>query len=125
MHRRLTLRELSKRTAYSISALSKMENERLGLSYDKLACLAVAFGVDMGALVSDAPPLEGPQPVGRRSIARKGNGKRVSTGNYDYLYIATELSRKQMVPIVVQIRATSIEDFGPLVRHAGEEWIYV
>jgi len=125
LHRRLTLEELSKRTGYSISALSKMENERLGLSYDKLARLAVAFEVDMSALVSDSPPLEGPQPVGRRSIARKGTGKRVRTGNYDYLYVAPELSRKQMVPMLIQLRATRIEDFGPLVRHGGEEWVYV
>ena len=124
-HRRLTLRELSKRTGYSVSALSKMENERLGLTYDKLARLAVALEADMSTLFSDAAPIEGPQPVGRRSIARKGGGKSISTRNYDYLYISPELSRKQMVPIVVQIHATSIEEFGPLVRHGGEEWIYI
>jgi transcriptional regulator with XRE-family HTH domain len=124
-HRRLTLAELSKRTDYSVSALSKMENERLGLTYDKLARLAVALEVDMSTLFTDAAPVEDPQPVGRRSIARKGSGKSISTGNYDYLYISPELSRKQMVPIVVKIHATSIEEFGPLVRHGGEEWIYV
>jgi transcriptional regulator with XRE-family HTH domain len=124
-HRRLTLGALSKRSGYSISALSKMENERLGLTYDKLARLAVALDVDMSTLFTDAALVEGPEPVGRRSIARKGSGKRVSTGNYDYLYISAELSRKQMVPIVVKIYATSIEEFGPLVRHGGEEWIYV
>jgi mannose-6-phosphate isomerase-like protein (cupin superfamily) len=102
-----------------------MENERLGLSYDKLARLAVALEVDMSTLFTDAEPIEDPLAVGRRSVARKGSGKRVSTGNYDYLYVSTELSRKQMVPIVVKIHATSIEEFGPLVRHGGEEWIYV
>ena len=85
----------------------------------------VALDVDMSTLFTDAALMEGPEPVGRRSIARKGSGKRVSTGNYDYLYISAELSRKQMVPIVVKIHATSIEEFGPLVRHGGEEWIYV
>jgi transcriptional regulator with XRE-family HTH domain len=124
-HRRLTLGQLSKRTGYSVSALSKMENERLGLTYDKLTRLALAFDVDMSALFNDGPPIEGPQPIGRRSIARRGNGRSVSTANYDYLYIAPELSRKQMVPIVVKIRAMSIEEFGPLIRHGGEEWIYV
>jgi transcriptional regulator with XRE-family HTH domain len=124
-HRRLTLVALSKRSGYSISALSKMENERLGLTYDKLARLAVALNVDMSTLFTDTASLESPEPVGRRSIARKGSGKRVSTGNYDYLYISAELSRKQMVPLVVKIRATSIEEFGPLVRHDGEEWLYV
>jgi len=86
-YRRLTLRALSKRAGYSVSVLSKMENERLGLSYDKLARLAVALEVDMSTLFADAEPIEGPQAVGRRSVARKGSGKRISTGNYDYLYV--------------------------------------
>jgi transcriptional regulator with XRE-family HTH domain len=124
-HRRLTLGALSKRAGYSISALSKMENERLGLSYDKLARLAVALEIDMSTLFTDAEPNESQQAVGRRSVAHKGSGKSVSTGNYDYLYVSTELSHKQMVPIVVKIHATSIEEFGPLVSHGGEEWIYV
>jgi transcriptional regulator with XRE-family HTH domain len=124
-HRRLTLGALSKRAGYSVSALSKMENERLGLTYDKLARLAIALEVDMSTLFTDKEPAEGAQAVGRRSVARKGSGKSISTGNYDYLYVSTELSRKQMVPIVVKIHATSIEEFGPLVRHGGEEWIYV
>jgi hypothetical protein len=102
-----------------------MENERLGLTYDKLTRLAAAFEVDMSALFTEGPPIEGPQAIGRRSLARKGKGRSISTANYDYLYIAPELSRKQMFPIVVKIRAKSIEEFGPLIRHGGEEWIYV
>lgn len=124
-HRRLTLGMLGKRTGYSVSALSKMENERLGLTYDKLARLAVALEVDMSTLFTDDVQIDTPPAAGRRSIARKGSGKNVSTGHYDYLYISPELSKKQMVPIVVKINATSIEEFGPLIRHGGEEWIYV
>jgi transcriptional regulator with XRE-family HTH domain len=124
-HRRLTLGNLSERTGYSVSALSKMENERLGLTYDKLTRLAAAFQIDISALFTDGRLIESPQAAGRRSIARKGSGKGISTGNYDYLYVAPELSRKHMIPIVVKVRATSIEDFGPLIRHGGEEWIYV
>jgi uncharacterized cupin superfamily protein len=30
-----------------------------------------------------------------------------------------------MVPILAKIHATSMEEFGPLLRHGGEEWIYV
>lgn len=122
---RLTLAMLSKRTGYSASALSKMENGRLGLTYDKLTRLAVALEVDMSTLFTDDVPADEPQAAGRRSIARKGVGKAVSTGHYDYLYISAELSKKQMVPIVVKINATSLEEFGPLIRHGGEEWIYV
>jgi transcriptional regulator with XRE-family HTH domain len=124
-HRRLTLGALGKLTGYSVSALSKMENARLGLSYDKLYRLAVALEVDMSTLFGDSLQVEPPQATGRRSLAPKGSGKKVITRNYTYDYISPELSRKQMVPIIVKPHAASLEEFGPLVRHGGEEWIYV
>jgi hypothetical protein len=36
-----------------------------------------------------------------------------------------ELRRKRMIPILTHIRAKSLEEFGELVRHPGEEYIYV
>jgi transcriptional regulator with XRE-family HTH domain len=123
--KRLTLAAVGKRSGYSVSALSKMENERLGITYDKLAKLAVALDVDISSLFTGVAEAQGPQAVGRRSIARKGSGKTVCTGLYDYLYVSPELSSKQMVPILVKIQATSMEEFGPYLRHGGEEWIYV
>jgi transcriptional regulator with XRE-family HTH domain len=123
--KRLTLSGLGKRTGYSVSVLSKMENERLGITYDKLTKLAVALDVDISSLFTGMAQKQGPQAVGRRSIARKGSGKTVSTGLYDYLYVSPELSSKQMVPILVKIQATSMEEFGPYLRHGGEEWVYV
>ena len=50
---------------------------------------------------------------------------RVTTPNYDYFYLCTELRRKRMIPVITKIRASSREEFGELVRHAGEEFIYV
>jgi transcriptional regulator with XRE-family HTH domain len=121
----LTLESLGERTGYSVSALSKMENERLGITYDKLTNLAVALDVDISSFFTGVAQAQGAPAIGRRSIARKGSGKTVSTGLYNYLYVSPELSSKQMVPILVKIQATSIEEFGPLIRHGGEEWIYV
>ena len=123
--KRLTLTSLAERTGYSVSALSKMENEQLGITYDKLTNLAVALDVDISSIFTGAPQTQGAPAIGRRSIARKGSGKTVSTGLYNYLYVSPELSSKQMVPILVKIQATSMEEFGPLLRHGGEEWIYV
>ncbi len=123
--KRLTLAAVGRRTGYSVSALSKMENERLGITYDKLTKLAAALDVDISSLFTGTAQAPGPQAVGRRSIARKGSGKTVSTGLYEYLYVSPELSSKQMVPILVKIQATSMEEFGPFLRHGGEEWIYV
>ena len=121
----LTLESLGERTGYSVSALSKMENERLGITYDKLTNLAVALDVDISGFFTGVAQAQGAPAIGRRSIARKGSGKTVSTGLYNYLYVSPELSSKQMVPILVKVQATSMEEFGPFIRHGGEEWIYV
>jgi len=61
----------------------------------------------------------------RRSIGRLDNAVRVNTPNYDYFYICPELRRKRMVPTVTRIRAKSVKEFGELVRHPGEEYIYI
>ena len=50
---------------------------------------------------------------------------RVNTKNYDYYYLCAELRRKRMIPVYTRIRAKSLEEFGELVRHSGEEYIYV
>ena len=50
---------------------------------------------------------------------------RVETPNYDYYYLCTELRQKRMVPILTRIRAKSLEEFGDLVSHSGEEYIHV
>ncbi len=36
-----------------------------------------------------------------------------------------ELRRKRMIPVYTRIRAKSVEEFGELVHHSGEEFIYV
>ena len=36
-----------------------------------------------------------------------------------------ELRRKRMIPVLTRIRARSVAEFGELVHHSGEEYIYV
>ena len=50
---------------------------------------------------------------------------RVNTKNYDYYYFCPELRHKRMIPMVTRIRAKSAAEFGALVHHSGEEYIYV
>jgi hypothetical protein len=63
--------------------------------------------------------------TGRRSIGSLDRAVRVVTDNYDYSYLCTDLRRKRMIPILTRIRAHSAREFGDLVRHQGEEFIYV
>lgn len=124
LRRGWTLADVSERTGLPISTLSKVENEKMSLTYDKLARLSQGMEIDISRLFGDA---EEPQEAvsGRRSITRLGEGHSIDTKNYGHLYPATDLLNKRFIPIVAEVRARSLEEFGELVRHPGEEYAYV
>ena len=64
-------------------------------------------------------------PSGRRSINRRGSGYAINTPSYSHLYPAADLLNKRSVPIIAEIHARSLADFGELIRHPGEEFAYV
>jgi transcriptional regulator with XRE-family HTH domain len=120
-----TLREMSERTDIPVSTLSKVEHDRLTLTYDKLVQLSEKLGIRIADLFSDPESSGGPGVTGRRSIGRINDALRVETPNYDYYYLCTDLRRKRMVPILTRIRAKSLSEFGDLISHPGEEYIHV
>jgi transcriptional regulator with XRE-family HTH domain len=122
----LTLRDLAARTGLPYSTLSKLENGKMALTYDKLVRLAQGLGVDLGSLVTGAPTADRPPPaVGRRSVARAGQWPNASSERYRHHYPAADLLGKIMVPIIIEVTAEDIASLGGLVRHAGEEYLYV
>ena len=124
--RKWTLREMSDRVGIPLSTLSKVEQDKLSLTYDKLQQLASRLGVTMAEFLAQQNA-ETPTTAftARRSATGTGNAVRVETANYDYEYLCADLRDKRMVPILTRIRAHSLEEFGELVRHQGEEFIYV
>jgi transcriptional regulator with XRE-family HTH domain len=124
-----TLTELARRTGFSIPALSKVENDRLSLSYDKLIRLSDGLGVDIGQLF--APPASASAATttttttSRRSINRRGEGELVATRNYSYRYLSADVTHKKFIPILTELHARTLEQFGELVRHTGEEFLFV
>lgn len=120
-----TLKEMSDQCGIPVSTLSKVEHDRLTLTYDKLQQLSRRLKIRMSDLFADGPDDTVPRVTGRRSIALAERGVRVVTANYDYNYLCTDLRRKRMIPILTRIRAKSATEFGDLVRHQGEEFIYV
>jgi len=122
-HRNWTLREMSERSGIPVSTLSKVENDRLTLTYDKLAQLSQKLQIPISDLFAETEQVEA--ITARRSIGKVEDSVRVTTPNYDYYYLCTELRRKRMVPVLTRIRAKSLSEFGDLVSHAGEEYIHV
>ena len=123
-HRGWTLKEMSERSGIPISTLSKVEHDRLTLTYDKLLQLSQKLRIRISELFAESDSAE-EGVTARRSIGRIDDSVRVTTPNYDYYYLCTELRRKRMIPILTQIRAKSLSEFGDLVRHSGEEYIHV
>jgi hypothetical protein len=116
---------MSAKSGIPVSTLSKIEHDRLTLTYDKLQSLARRLGLRMSDLFAETSD-EQVQPVtARRSLGDVSTSVRVETPNYDYYYLCTELRRKRMIPVITKIRARSAEQFGDLVRHSGEEFLYV
>ncbi|PZN97321.1 MAG: XRE family transcriptional regulator [Alphaproteobacteria bacterium] len=120
-----TLKEMSGKSGIPVSTLSKVEHDRLTLTYDKLQQLSRRLDIRMSELFAEGGEESTPQVTGRRSIGTMDRAVRVVTPNYDYSYLCTDLRHKRMIPIITRIRAKSASEFGDLVRHQGEEFIYV
>jgi len=121
-----TLKEMSQRCGIPLSTLSKVENDRLSLTYDKLLLISQRLNIRMSELFAeDARNAPEPSITARRSIGKIDDAVRVTTPNYDYFYLCPELRRKRMIPVLTRVRAKTIEEFGELVRHSGEEYIHV
>jgi len=123
-HRGWTLKEMSEKSGIPVSTLSKVEHDRLTLTYDKLLQLSQKLQIRMSELFAEGEAA-GEGVTARRSIGRQDDSVRVTTPNYDYYYLCTELRRKRMIPVLTRIRAKSLGEFGDLVRHSGEEYVHV
>jgi transcriptional regulator with XRE-family HTH domain len=122
----LTLKQLAERCGLAVSTISKIENERMSPTYDVLLKLASGLGIDLSSLLEDsAAPSEVKVPLGRRDITRAKDRARLPTGTYVYEPLATGLTRKAMDPTFVTITARSVDQFPGLIRHPGEELVYV
>ncbi len=120
-----TLKQMSERAGIPLSTLSKVEHDRLTLTYDKLQQLSERLNMRMSELFADPGDTPEPAVTARRSIGRLDDAVRVNTPNYDHYYLCPELRRKRMIPIFVRLRVKKLEDFGKLLRHSGEEYTHV
>jgi transcriptional regulator with XRE-family HTH domain len=118
---------MSERVGIPLSTLAKVEQDKLSLTYDKLQQMTARLGVTMAEFLAQDSAEVAPRAAitARRSTTGTDNTVRVETPNYDYNYLCADLRDKRMVPILTRIRARSLAEFGELIRHQGEEFVYV
>jgi transcriptional regulator with XRE-family HTH domain len=121
----MTLAELSARSSLPVSTLSKIENAKVSLSYDKLRKLALGLSVDISYFVAVEPSaLALAQQLGRRSLSRNDLLSVIETESHSYRYHANDLLNKKMTPMIIDIsvpKETELE----FSRHPGEEFFLV
>ncbi len=118
----LTLSELGERCDLALSTISKVEKGQMSPTYETILHLAAGLGVDVAELFTGQ---SSPAVSGRRSVTRRGQGVPQKVANYDYEMLCADIARKPFIPLVTTVRAHSVAEFPELVRHPGEEFIYV
>ena len=117
-----TLADVSRKTGLAVSTLSKVENNKISLTYHNLSRLAVGLDLD---LVEFFTPKAIGSVSGRWSVSRRGAGRLHESPNYAHEYLCVDLAGRRMVPMLSLVKARSIEEFGELISHPGEEFFFV
>lgn len=120
----LTLQGVSQKTGVSLSTLSKVENDLMSLTYDKIVQICTGLNIPITELLTIKERQSDAKRT-RRSLVSSENTLVHETKNYQYNYLCTDLINKRMVPIIARLRARDVQSFGALVQHAGEEFVYV
>src|SRR6187455_516240 len=81
-----TLKQMSDRCGIPVSTLSKVEHDRLTLTYDRLQQLSRRLGMRMSELFAQTEQDTPPAVTARRSFGDIDDAVRVETANYDYYY---------------------------------------
>jgi transcriptional regulator with XRE-family HTH domain len=122
----LSLNELAQVAGLSRSTLYKVENSGMSLTYEKLIGLSEGLGVEISQLFRAAADASDKDAFsGRREVGRAGEGDLIVTPNYDHFYLCNEIVHKGLVPMFGKVKHRTLEEFGPLSTHPGEEFTYV
>ena len=104
------------------STLSKIENGQMSPTYDMLLKLAKGYGVDIADFFAPASTKEA---SGRMAVTRRGEGRLHKTRLYDHEVLATQLSRKRIMPFHSRIKPLAEKEDIEWSSHDGEEFLFV
>lgn len=118
---KFTLRVASSKTGLAASTLSKIENGQMSPTYENLIRIAAGYEVDIEELVAQR---SSKIATARYAVTKSNEGKRLSTDEYDYEFLCSSISHKQIIPIIANVNRHTLEPDG-YIKHEGEEMVYV
>ncbi len=122
-----TLSDVAAKTGISKSTLSKIENDLISPSYQSILQLCAGLGIEIGDLVSgsNSKGEDLRRLTGRRSVSHGEAGLVMADDNFTYTYFCTDIAHKRIIPMMIEVRANSLNEVGGLWNHVGEEYVYV
>ena len=118
----LTLQAVADRAGLAVSTVSKIERGLMAPTYDVFSRLAAGLGADVATLFEKSGT---PFAAGCVAVSRRGEFGYHETENYTYEMLFPKLRGKSMVPILGTLRPLETMRFERMVKHEGEEFLYV
>src|SRR3546814_2482670 len=94
-----TLQEMSERCGIPLSTLSKVEHDRLTLTYDKLLQISQRLNIRMSELFAEQGEASEPAVTARRSIGRIEAALRGNTPHHAHHYPCHDMRPKSTTPL--------------------------
>ncbi|WP_424931680.1 helix-turn-helix domain-containing protein [Amaricoccus macauensis] len=120
--RGLTLRAAAAECSVSAATLSRIENGSLSPTYDVISNICAGFGIGIRELLGYGTRS---RFSGWRSVTRAGTGRTLETPHYRYTFLCDDTAQNPFMVLRTEILRSSLEDFGPLLAHAGHEQLVV
>jgi transcriptional regulator with XRE-family HTH domain len=126
-----TLAQLGEKASVPLSTLSKVELGQTSLSYENLLRICRGLEIDMERLIGAEADADGaghspgPGAVGRRAVARAGDGEPIDLPSGAGRIVGGELICKAFTPVVVEVTANDLETHGGFHRDEGEAYVMV
>jgi len=122
----LTLDELGRLSNVSISTISKIENGQQRPSFETVLRIARVLKINFVQLLEPARPAEAQSSnLARRIVTRGPDAPIYASQWYSYHTHSAELTRKAMIPFLMQIKTRELPPLDEWSIHDGEEFIFV
>jgi transcriptional regulator with XRE-family HTH domain len=120
---KLSLERAAELVGVPASTLSRIENRKMSPTLDLILKIVRAMNLHPYDVL-------GRQSLGVRgggeiSVTRKGAGEYTELPNILYAPLHPDISNSAIRPIMVTLFARSVEEYGGLTAHSGEEFLFV